>query len=327
MRRPLPSTRSLRAVVLGGAGFVGSHVCRRLRDDGMDVVALDSFITSRPENVATLRAMDGVVLIEADVSEPFDVEGPVDIVLHLASPASPVDYLRYPLETLRASSLGTFHAMALASRKSARMLFASTSEVYGDPLVHPQPESYAGNVDPVGPRSVYDEAKRFGEAAISSAVRSGTLDATIVRIFNTVGPGMRSDDGRMVPAFATRALAGLPLQIHGDGGHTRCVTDVDDTVEGLLRLVRSDHPGPMNIGSEDEHRVLSIAAWCAEAAGVEDPRYEFLPGMQDDPALRRPDITLARSVLGWEPRVPARVAVDRTVAWFAAARDRGVLTA
>jgi len=326
MRRAHSAQHPLRAVVLGGAGFVGSHVCQRLVADGSDVVAIDNLITARPENVALLRALPGARLIEADVAEPFDVAGPVDAVLHLASPASPVDYLRYPEETLRASSLGTFNAIALAARTGARMLFASTSEVYGDPLVHPQPESYSGNVDPVGPRSVYDEAKRFGEAAIASAVRSGRLDATIARIFNTVGPGMRSDDGRMVPAFASRALAGLPMRIHGDGSQTRSVTDVDDTVEGLLRLLRSAHPGPMNIGSEDEHSVLDIAAWCAEAAGLDEPRYEFVPGMQDDPAVRRPDLTLARSVLDWEPRVPARAAVERTVAWFAA-RDREAVTA
>jgi dTDP-glucose 4,6-dehydratase len=316
-----------RTVVLGGAGFVGSHLCERLLVEGSHVVAVDNLITGRRSNVAHLRADDRFELIEADVSTPFDVDGPVDAVMHLASPASPLHYLAFPTQTLRAGSLGMFHAIDLASRKEARLLYASTSEVYGDPLVHPQQERYLGNVNPVGPRAVYDEAKRFGEAALSSATREGRVQGRIARIFNTVGPRMRRDDGRAVPAFATQAILREPITIHGDGSQTRSIADVDDTVEGLLRLLASTFTGPVNIGNPEEHTILEVARWAAEAAGVK-PEFAYVPRMQDDPTVRCPDISRAIEVLGWRPRVPARRAVERAVTWFAedlghAARSAG----
>jgi dTDP-glucose 4,6-dehydratase len=310
-----------RTVVLGGAGFVGSHLCERLLAEGSRVVAVDSLITGRRRNVEHLRADEAFELIRADVSTPFDVDGPVDAIMHLASPASPLHYLQYPTETLRAGSLGMFNAIDLASRKGARLLYASTSEVYGDPLVHPQEERYLGNVNPVGPRSVYDEAKRFGEAALSSATRSGQVPGRIARIFNTVGPRMRRDDGRAVPAFATQAIMGEPITIHGDGSQTRSIADVDDTVEGLLRLLASTYTGPVNIGNPEEHTIADVASWAAEAAGVE-PMFAYVPRMEDDPTVRCPDISTAIEVLGWRPRVSARRAVERAVEWFAGELSR-----
>jgi dTDP-glucose 4,6-dehydratase len=315
-----------RTVVLGGAGFVGSHLCERLLGEGSRVVAVDSLITGRRENVAHLSADDRFELIEADVSTPFDVPGRVDAVMHLASPASPLHYLQFPTETLRAGSLGMFNAIDLASRKGARVLYASTSEVYGDPLVHPQEERYLGNVNPVGPRAVYDEAKRFGEAALSSATRSGQVQGRIARIFNTVGPRMRRDDGRAVPAFATQAITGAPITIHGDGSQTRSIADVDDTVEGLLRLLASTYSGPVNIGNPEEHTIAEVAAWAAEAAGI-DPTFAYVPRMEDDPTVRCPDISIAIAVLGWRPQIPARRAVERAVTWFADELSRAPRTA
>jgi dTDP-glucose 4,6-dehydratase len=310
-----------RTVVLGGAGFVGSHLCERLLAEGSRVVAVDNLITGRRTNVAHLRADEGFELVEADVSTPFDVRGPIDAVMHLASPASPLHYLQFPTETLRAGSLGMFNAIDLAARKGARLLYSSTSEVYGDPLVHPQEERYLGNVNPVGPRAVYDEAKRFGEAALSSATRAGKVQGRIARIFNTVGPRMRRDDGRAVPAFATQAILGEPITIHGDGSQTRSIADVDDTVEGLLRLLCSGYAGPVNIGNPEEHTIAEVAAWAAEAAGVE-PVFAYVPRMEDDPTVRCPDISTAIEVLGWRPIVPARRAVERAVTWFAGELNR-----
>jgi dTDP-glucose 4,6-dehydratase len=306
-------------VVFGGAGFIGSHLCERLLCEGASVIAVDSFLTSEPGNVEHLTREPGFRIVEADVTQtgslPFERGASVDFVVHLASPASPLDYLRYPDHALRAGSLGTFGAVALAREHDARLLFASTSEVYGDPEVHPQPEWYAGRVDPVGIRAVYDEAKRFGEAVVSNATRSASVNGTIARIFNTVGPRMRPDDGRMVPAFVECCRAGEPMTIFGDGRQTRSVADVNDTVEGLLRLLRSDHPGPINIGNPDEHTVIEIAGWVAEALDVA-PEMTFGSGMEGDPAIRCPDISLARSVLGWEPGVTAYDAVVRASRWL-----------
>ena len=307
------------AVVFGGAGFLGSHLCDRLLREGASVIAVDNFLTSGAGNLEHLSHEQRFRFIEADVTQarPLPFEGGLhaDFIVHLASPASPLDYLRYPDQALRAGSLGTFSAVALAREHDARLLFASTSEVYGDPEVHPQPEWYAGRVDPVGLRAVYDEAKRFGEAVVSSATRSGAVNGTIARIFNTVGPRMRPDDGRMVPAFVESCLAGEPMTIFGDGSQTRSVADVNDTVEGLLRLLRSDHPGPINIGNPDEHSVIEIAGWVAEALGV-TPDTTFQSAMEGDPSIRCPDISLARSILGWEPEVTAYEAVIRASRWL-----------
>src|SRR3954470_7315562 len=307
-----------RIVVLGGGGFLGTHLCERLLGEGATVVAVDSWITGRERN---LVGLDGPGRLGVVTAAPADVatDGPPRATVHPPGPASPPDYLRHPTETLRAGSIATLHAIDLASAHGARLLFASTSEVYGDPLVHPQPETYTGNVDPTGPRAVYDEAKRFGEAAVAAAGRDGRVDAAIVRIFNTVGPRMRPDDGRMVPAFVAELLDTGSVTIHGDGRQTRSVADVADTVDGLLRALDAPVRGPINIGNPDEHPVLEVAGWVAEALGVE-PTFRFVPAMPGDPARRCPDIALAERTLGWRPRVSARDAVVRAARWLAAER-------
>lgn len=305
------------AVVTGGAGFVGSWLCERLVACGIDVVCADSFLTGSPDNVAHLVDEPGFHLVETDVSRglplPADVHR-VDVVLHLASPASPVHYLALPLETLDAGSRGTETALRLAAEHRARFLLASTSEVYGDPLVHPQREDYWGNVNPIGPRSVYDESKRFAEALTSAYRRERGVDATIARIFNTYGPRMAVDDGRVVTTFVAQALAGEPLTVAGDGSQTRSLCWVEDTVEGLLRLAASGHPGPVNIGNDVETTVLDLAhEVCALTGSDSEIRYVDLP--QDDPRVRRPDLTVARRELGWSPATPASVGLRRTVDW------------
>ena len=306
--------RGRRTVVTGGAGFVGSWVCERLLELGAPVVCVDSYLTGSPENLAHL---DGdLELVEQDVSTGIDVVGPVGAVLHLASPASPVHYLAHPLETLRVGSLGTMNALELAAAHGARFLLASTSEVYGDPLVHPQPEDYWGNVNPIGPRSVYDESKRFAEAVTMAHRRERGLDTTIVRIFNTYGPRMRLDDGRAIPAFMSQALAGRPLTVAGDGRQTRSLCYVEDTVDGILALAASDQPGPVNIGSSDELTMLELAARVRELAGSDSP-IEFVGLPVDDPKVRRPDTRRAIELLGWEPRVPLEDGLKQTLAWFA----------
>lgn len=306
--------------VTGGAGFVGSHLCERLVEEGVHVVCVDNWITGSVRNIAHLAGNPGFTVIEADVSAGLPEVGPVDAVIHLASPASPRDYLRYPIETLRAGSLGTLHGLELARHRGARFLLASSSEVYGDPTVHPQTEDYRGNVNPVGPRAVYDESKRFAEAAAAAYARAGNADVRIARIFNTVGPRMRPDDGRMVPTFAAQALRGEPMTVHGDGSQTRTLCDVSDLVEGLWRLLRSDVREPVNLGGSEERSVLDIARLVAEACGV-DPRVRFIEPMEDDPRMRRPDTSRARALLGWEARVPLREAVARAVASL---RDRAL---
>jgi dTDP-glucose 4,6-dehydratase len=277
---------------------------------------VDSFLTGLRENVAHLDGDPAVEVLERDVSEGLDVDGPVDWVLHLASPASPVHYLRLPIETLMVGSRGTQHALELAERKGARFLLASTSEVYGDPLVHPQPESYWGNVNPIGPRSVYDEAKRFSEALTTAYRRERGVDTAIVRIFNTYGPRMRTDDGRAIPAFMTQALEDRPLTVAGDGSQTRSLCYVEDTVDGILALAASGHPGPVNIGSSEEVSMLELAERVRRVAGSRSP-VEHVPAPVDDPKLRRPDTTLAREVLGWQPRVGLEEGLKRTLEWFA----------
>jgi dTDP-glucose 4,6-dehydratase len=299
-----------RAVVTGGAGFLGSHLCERLLDDGCEVLCLDNFLTGTPHNVVHLLENPAFRLLKTDVTDYVHVPGAVDAVLHFASPASPIDYLQLPIHTLKVGSLGTLHALGLAKEKGARFLLASTSEVYGDPQVHPQPEDYWGHVNPVGPRGVYDEAKRFAEA-LTMAYRSARgADTAIARIFNTFGPRMRPDDGRAIPTFIAHALRDEPIPVTGDGSQTRSVCYVDDLVEGIVRLLRSDLPGPVNVGNPHELPVLvrDLAESCSEI--------RFVPRPVDDPTIRQPDISLARSALGWEPQVPVDDGLKRTIAWF-----------
>jgi dTDP-glucose 4,6-dehydratase len=304
-----------RAVVTGGAGFLGSHLCEGLLARGFDVLCLDNFLTGVPQNVAHLIEDPRFQLITADVTGNIEIDGPVGYVLHFASPASPIQYLRMPLETLEVGSLGTFNALDLARDKQARFLLASSSEVYGDPEVHPQPESYWGNVNPVGPRGVYDEAKRFSEALAVAYRSSREVDTVIARIFNTYGPRMRPDDGRAIPTFIRQALRGEDLTVAGDGLQTRSVVYVDDEVNGLLRLLLSDHPGPMNIGSPDEWRILDLARLVIELVGA-DVGIRHVDRPVDDPRIRRPDITLAERELGWKPSVPIEDGLTSTIDWF-----------
>jgi dTDP-glucose 4,6-dehydratase len=304
-----------RAVVTGGAGFLGSRVCQRLLARGTAVVCLDNFLTSSPRPVAVPPGGPPFEFLVQDVTEPFDVAGPVDLVMHLDSPASPVDYARYPLQTMSTGSAGTRNALDLAARTGARFVLASTSEVYGDPRVSPQPEDYYGNVNPVGPRSVYDEAKRYAEALTAAYRRTGQADTAIARIFNSYGPGMRPDDGRMVPTFACQALRGAPVTVTGDGTQTRSLCHADDTVRGLLLLAASDLAGPVNIGNPDEVAVRDIAARIIALAGSPSA-IRHVPLPPDDPMVRKPDITLARAMLGFEPRVGWREGLTETLVWF-----------
>jgi dTDP-glucose 4,6-dehydratase len=309
------STRRQRAVVTGGAGFLGSHLCERLLDGGYEVLCLDDFCTGTPVNVEHLIERDGFRLVRVDVTEFIHISGEVDAVLHFASPASPIDYLQLPIHTLKVGSVGTLHALGLAREKGARFLLASTSECYGDPLVHPQPESYWGNVNPIGPRGVYDEAKRFGEAMTMAYRNSHGVDTAIVRIFNTFGPRMRPRDGRAIPTFIRQALVNEPITVAGDGSQTRSVCYVDDLIEGILRLLDCGHPGPMNIGNPQELTVLELAERIRALAGSSSP-IVFVPRPQDDPTVRQPDIGLARHTLGWEPKVDIDDGLARTIHWF-----------
>jgi dTDP-glucose 4,6-dehydratase len=301
-----------RAVVTGGAGFLGSHLCENLLLAGWDVVCMDNFLTGSPVNVEHLLSSDSFQLVRSDVTDFIHVPGPVDAVLHFASPASPIDYLRLPIHTLKVGSKGTLHALGLAKEKGARFLLASTSEVYGDPQVHPQPEGYWGHVNPVGPRGVYDEAKRFGEALTMAYRNTHGVDTAIVRIFNTYGPRMRPDDGRAIPTFIRQALEKEPLTVAGDGSQTRSVCYIDDLVDGVLRLLAADLPGPVNIGNPEEISMLDLARRVGEEINGEAP-IEFVPLPQDDPLVRRPDITQARAELGWEPRTSLRAGLPPTV--------------
>ncbi len=304
-----------RVVVTGGAGFLGSHLCRALLARGDTVVAIDNLVTGSVDNLVGLTGHPDFTFVRADVSDFVHVPGPVDAVLHFASPASPVDFDRIPIQTLKVGSLGTHKTLGLAKEKGARFLLASTSEVYGDPLVHPQPETYWGNVNPIGPRSVYDEAKRFAEAMTMAYHRHHGVDVRIVRIFNTYGPHMRHDDGRVVSNFIVQALAGKPLTIHGDGTQTRSFCYVDDEIAGLLALLDSDHVGPVNIGNPDEFTILELAERVLRLTRSSS-ELRFDPRPVDDPAQRRPDLTLARTVLEWEPRVTLEEGLARTAEWF-----------
>lgn len=313
-------TRFSRTVVTGGAGFLGSHVCEQLLRRGSGVICLDNFLTGTPDNVAHLIGEPRFRLIKCDVTDFVHVPGPVDLVLHLASAASPADYLRLPIETLKVGSLGTLHALGLATEKSARFVLASTSEVYGDPREHPQSEGYWGNVNPVGPRSVYDEAKRYAEALTTAYRISRGTDTSIARIFNTYGPRMRPDDGRAIPTFIRQALAGEPLTVTGDGSQTRSVCYVDDTIRGILALAESDAPGPVNIGAPLELPVIELAKTVIELSGSPSS-IRHIERPVDDPRVRRPDITLAHQLLGWEPTIPLREGLTRTIAWFRCRSD------
>jgi dTDP-glucose 4,6-dehydratase len=307
-----------RIVVTGGAGFLGSHLCRELLARGDTVVAMDNLVTGSIDNLTELSGHPDFTFLHADVSDYVDVPGPVDAVLHFASPASPVDFERIPIQILKVGSRGTQNTLGLAREKGARYFLASTSEVYGDPEVHPQPESYWGNVNPIGPRSVYDEAKRFAEAMTMAYHRYHAVDVRIVRIFNTYGPRMRPDDGRVVSNFVVQALAGTPITIYGDGQQTRSFCYVDDEVRGLLALLDSDYVGPVNIGNPDEFTVLQLAEKVLALTGSSS-ELRFDPKPVDDPTQRRPDLTLARSLLGWAPEVGLDEGLARTAEWFARA--------
>ncbi len=307
-----------RTLITGGGGFIGSHLCDRFIAEGHEVICMDNFITGSPDNVAHLIGHPRFLLIEHDVTNYTYVEGPLNYVLHFASPASPVDYLKYPIQTLKVGALGTHKALGLAKAKKARFLLASTSEVYGDPLVHPQREDYWGNVNPVGLRGVYDEAKRFAEAITMAYHRYHGVETRIVRIFNTYGPRMRLDDGRALPTFIGQAFRGEPLTVFGDGSQTRSFQYVDDLVEGLYRLLMSDVSEPVNIGNPDEITILAFAREIIDL--MDSPSkiiFKSLPA--DDPKVRQPDITAAKRLLKWQPQVKREEGLRRTLSYF---RDR-----
>jgi dTDP-glucose 4,6-dehydratase len=314
-----------RALVTGGAGFIGSHLCERLLlGEGYEVVCMDNLRTGSLKNIAHLGDEIGFEYVEHDVTTYIDFSGRLDEVYHFASPASPADFERIPIPILKAGALGTYDSLGLAMAKGASFMLASTSEVYGDPLVHPQPEEYWGNVNPIGVRGVYDEAKRYAESITMAYHRHHKVDTRIVRIFNTYGPRMRPDDGRMIPNFIQQALAGVPLTVYGDGSQTRSVQYVDDLVEGVLRLMRSQESRPVNIGNPVEYTVKEVAALIlklsASSQGESQSELVYEPLPQDDPKQRCPDISRAREALGWEPRVPAEEGLSRTIEWFAQRR-------
>jgi len=305
----------MRVLITGAAGFLGSHLTDRFLSEGHHVVGLDNFITGSPDNIAHLAGHDRFEFVRHNVSTYTYVAGPLDGVLHFASPASPIDYLEHPIATLKVGALGTHNALGLAKSKNARFFLASTSEVYGDPLVHPQPESYWGNVNPIGPRGVYDEAKRFAEAITMAYHRAHGVDTRIVRIFNTYGPRMRPNDGRVVSNLIVQALAGEPLTIYGDGTQTRSFCYVDDEVEGIYRLFMRGDSEPTNIGNPNEYTVRQLADLVVELTGTKSPIVKK-PLPQDDPKVRQPDISRARKLLDWEPRVTLRDGVSRTIEYF-----------
>jgi dTDP-glucose 4,6-dehydratase len=305
----------MRVVVTGGAGFLGSHLCERLVFAGHEVVCLDNFLTGSPDNVSHLVREPAFQLVRLDVTDYVHVPGPVDAVLHFASPASPKDYLRMPIQTLAVGSIGTLHALGLSRAKGARFVLASTSEVYGDPEVHPQREDYRGSVNIVGPRGAYDEAKRFGEALATAYRHTHGVETGIVRIFNTFGPRMRPDDGRAIPTFIRQAILGEPLTVTGDGRQTRSICYVDDLVDAVLAMTESDHPGPINIGNPHEISMIDLARWVVDLVGSDSP-IVHVERPVDDPTVRRPDTTLAGQVLGWSPQVSIEDGLKRTIEWL-----------
>lgn len=304
-----------RVLVAGGAGFIGSHLVDRLLDEGFHVIAVDNLVTGSLSNISHVRENPAFEFIHHDVCHPLALDGSLDWVMNLASPASPIDYLKLPLETLKVGALGSLALLELARYKKAKYFFASTSEVYGDPLVHPQQESYWGNVNPIGPRSVYDEGKRFGEAAAMAYLREHELDIRIVRIFNTYGPRNRANDGRVVPSFINQALRGEPLTVFGDGSQTRSFQYVSDLVEGIRRLMDSNITEPVNIGNPTELTVLEFAKLILELTGSASS-IDFRPLPQDDPKVRRPNIARAKALLDWEPRVPVETGIRETIHWY-----------
>jgi len=306
-----------RVLITGGAGFIGSHLCERFLADGSEVICMDNLVTGSADNVAHLFSDRRFTFIQQDVTNYVYVKGPLDAILHFASPASPVDYLELPIQTLKVGSLGTHKTLGLAKEKGARLLLASTSEVYGDPLVHPQHEDYWGNVNPIGPRGVYDEAKRFAEAITMAYRRTHGVQTHIVRIFNTHAPRMRLNDGRVVPNFIAQALRGEPMTVYGDGSQTRSFCYVSDLVEGIVRLLRSEHPGPINCGNPMEVTILEFAERIKALTGSASP-IVFEPLPEDDPKVRQPDITRARTLLGWEPQVGLDDGLRRTIDYFRA---------
>ncbi len=310
----------MRTLITGGAGFVGSHLCERFLAEGHDVLCLDNFITGSPANIQHLQANPRFTFLRHNISNHVEIEGPIDNILHFASPASPVDYLRHPIPTLKVGSLGTHNTLGLAKAKNARYLLASTSEVYGDPERHPQREDYWGNVNPIGIRGVYDEAKRFAEAMTMAYHRSHGIDTHIVRIFNTYGPRMRLDDGRVVPNLMGQALRGEPLSVYGDGSQTRSFCFVTDLVDGIYRLLHADFHEPVNVGNPNEVTILEFANEIVALSG-QNCRIDFMPLPQDDPKVRRPDITRARTLLGWEPKIDRHLGMKQTLDYF-----RGTLT-
>ncbi|HTK76527.1 MAG TPA: UDP-glucuronic acid decarboxylase family protein [Gemmataceae bacterium] len=312
----------MRTLITGGGGFIGSHLCERFLAEEHDVIAVDNYITGRPENIAHLRNNKRFSVIQHDVSQPLTVEGQVDNVLHFASPASPVDYLNYPIQTLKVGSLGTHNTLGLAKAKNARYLMASTSEVYGDPEQHPQREDYWGNVNPIGLRGCYDEAKRFSEAIVMAYHRAHQVKTHIVRIFNTYGERMRLDDGRVLPNFMGQALRGEPLTVYGDGSQTRSFCYVSDLVEGIFRLLFTEFHQPVNLGNPDEVSILEFAREVMELSDTSS-KLVFKPLPQDDPKVRKPDITRARQLLGWEPKINRHDGLRRTMEYFQRQVDRG----
>lgn len=305
----------MRVLLTGAAGFLGSHLAERLLSEGHEVVGVDNLSTGQRRNLYRLQKYAGFSFMKADVAQPLVVEGGLDWVLHFASPASPPRYLQLPIETLRVNAEGTRHLLDLALTKGARFFLASTSEVYGDPLVHPQPEGYWGNVNPIGPRSIYDEGKRYAEALTVAYHRKHGLPVRIVRIFNTYGPYMDPKDGRVISNFIVQALKGEPLTVYGDGSQTRSFCYVGDLIEGIRRLMEVDYPYPVNLGNPEEYQVLELARLVKELTGSPS-EIAFQPLPQDDPRQRRPDITLARELLAWEPRVPVREGLLRTITHF-----------
>ncbi|GAB4425057.1 MAG: SDR family oxidoreductase [Chloroflexi bacterium OHK40] len=312
----------MRVLITGGAGFLGSHLCDRFLAEGHTVIAMDNLITGTTDNIAHLAGHERFTFIKHDVTNYIYVDGPLDAILHFASPASPIDYLELPIQTLKVGALGTHKALGLAKAKGARFLLASTSEVYGDPQVHPQPESYYGHVNPVGPRGVYDEAKRFAEAMTMAYHTFHGVETRIVRIFNTYGPRMRLRDGRVVPNFIAQALRGEPLTLYGDGMQTRSFQYVSDLVEGIYRLLFSNEVEPVNIGNPGEFTVKEFARVVNELTGNTAGTVTRDLRTKDDPQVRQPDITKARRILGWEPKVTLREGLERTIPWFRAELQR-----
>jgi dTDP-glucose 4,6-dehydratase len=312
---PFPELEGKHAVVLGGSGFLGSHICTWMVYSGASVTCIDNMITGSAANVGHLLGNRNFKLLDYDVTDYLHVPGEVHFVLNFASPASPVDYLRWPIHTLKVGSIGTHKGLGLALDKGATFFLASTSEVYGDPLVNPQPETYWGNVNPVGPRGVYDEAKRFAEALTLAYHRQHGLPTRIVRIFNTFGPRMRGHDGRAIPAFFAAALRNEPLPVHGDGSQTRSLCYVDDLIDGILRLLISDCVDPVNLGNPEEVTMLQLAEMVQDVVG-NHPGVQFLPRPVDDPTVRRPDTTRAEEVLGWKPQISLHAGLEKTLPWF-----------